>query len=770
MFFPYISYIWGNMSLSVVSITLNIRNNRTYPQRINVLGSPVNPLDTANALTEYRWDITAFTPSSSDTLTLDYKPLGASVFSTYTYQLSNPNGEALVAALNGLGIGYFSYYTELGQTYLSTNNDDYVFGNLTINSNAPVTPTTSTTSTTTTAAPTTTTSTTSTTTTAAPTTTTSTTTTTTTGAPVQFFLGYSVVDGDSACSTGAGIYYAASGTVTLQNGTIIYADTFVPLTTPAPVGYYSDGTNWWYVSGVVAGELTSETLCFSGTTTTSTTTTTTAAPTTSTTTTTTTAASTTTSTTSTTTTAAPTTTTSTTSTTTTAAPTTTTSTTTTTTTTSISFGIGYKNSTYTGYDNSNDACIAGGSAPTVIVYANSIIGDGLVLYLDSSLTIPFTSNGGYFWSSGGIGIYSYFTYSGQIIGLTPCGASTSTTTTTTTAASTTTTTSTTSTTTTLANFSDTIGFGGALEDACGFLASGSVVGDAPTFCACTTFTGAIFSAAATGTWYVSFGGQYVSVSVTNGNPVATVTSSCTTCPSPTTTSTTTTTTTAATTSTTTTTTTAITCNNYNIEGAPSIDVQWLECDGTPNSATVTTAILICAQTGSVSQTGGAGNITQLGSCTSPTTTTTTSTTSTTTTAAPTTTTSTTTTTTTAAATTSTTSTTTTLFQNLFFDLTTGVGGYTIGSIDVNGITPTLTSGTNVPFSTDSHGFNTTQVGTNETLNIFVSALSLNGCITVTDSASNVFQQNINATGTYSFAGLTIDNITTVNVLCADNVC
>jgi hypothetical protein len=67
----------------------------------------------------------------------------------------------------------------------------------------------------------------------------------------------------------------------------------------------------------------------------------------------------------------------------------------------------------------------------------------------------------------------------------------------------------------------------------------------------------------------------------------------------------------------------ITCNNYNIEGAPSIDVEWIECDGTPNSATVTTAIVVCAQTGSVTQTGGAGNITQLGSCTSPTTTTTT---------------------------------------------------------------------------------------------------------------------------------------------------
>jgi len=139
-------------------------------------------------------------------------------------------------------------------------------------------------------------------------------------------------------------------------------------------------------------------------------------------------------------------------------------------------------------------------------------------------------------------------------------------------------------------------------------------------------------------------------------PVTTTTTTTTTTLAPTTTTTTTTTTLAPTTTTTTTTTTLAptttttttstttatpTCNIYNIEGAPSIDVEWLECDGTTNSATVTTAINVCAQTGSVSQTGGAGNITQLGSCTSPTTTTTTTTT---TTLAPTTTTTTTTTT------------------------------------------------------------------------------------------------------------------------------
>jgi hypothetical protein len=74
-----------------------------------------------------------------------------------------------------------------------------------------------------------------------------------------------------------------------------------------------------------------------------------------------------------------------------------------------------------------------------------------------------------------------------------------------------------------------VGFGGSTEDACGFVASGTVTGDDPTFCDCTTFTGAIFSAAATGTYYVSFGGYSLQVSVTNGNPVATVTGVCVTC-------------------------------------------------------------------------------------------------------------------------------------------------------------------------------------------------------------------------------------------------
>jgi sugar phosphate permease len=87
----------------------------------------------------------------------------------------------------------------------------------------------------------------------------------------------------------------------------------------------------------------------------------------------------------------------------------------------------------------------------------------------------------------------------------------------------------TTTTTTTSIFSNTIGFGGSTEDACLPSASGPATGNSPVFCSCTTFTGAIFAAAPTGTWYVSFGGQYVTVSVINGNPVATVTSACSSC-------------------------------------------------------------------------------------------------------------------------------------------------------------------------------------------------------------------------------------------------
>jgi hypothetical protein len=145
-----------------------------------------------------------------------------------------------------------------------------------------------------------------------------------------------------------------------------------------------------------------------------------------------------------------------------------------------------------------------------------------------------------------------------------------------------------------------------------------------------------------------------------------------------------------------------------------------------------------------------------GTCSTPTT----STTTTTTTVA----------TTTTTTTTSTSTTTTTLFSNLFFDGSVSNCGYYITAIDVNSVAPTLTGGADVPFCTDGHNYNTTQTGTNETLNLTIGTYTLNGCITVVDSASNTFQQNVTGNGNLAFTGLTIDNTTAVVITLADNSC
>ena len=84
----------------------------------------------------------------------------------------------------------------------------------------------------------------------------------------------------------------------------------------------------------------------------------------------------------------------------------------------------------------------------------------------------------------------------------------------------------------------------------------------------------------------------------------------------TTTSTTTTTTTEPTTTTTstTTTTTTVSCNYYEIVPAGSISVEYFDCSGNYTTNTYFSQTTICAETGTVNQTGGSGTITEQGSC------------------------------------------------------------------------------------------------------------------------------------------------------------
>ncbi len=115
-------------------ITLTITNNTAYTQNVNILGNAYNARDTANAKTEYRWDITGFVFTTENTLNIAYKTITATLFTNYTTGVSDITS-ALIA-LNGLGIGTFTIYTALGLTYISTYNDNVVFDNLSIYNNS----------------------------------------------------------------------------------------------------------------------------------------------------------------------------------------------------------------------------------------------------------------------------------------------------------------------------------------------------------------------------------------------------------------------------------------------------------------------------------------------------------------------------------------------------------------------------------------------------------------------------------------------------------
>lgn len=120
------------MSLSEVDISLNIQNNRNYPQQINVMGNPSNLLDTANAKREFQYDVTSFVFTNEDSVSIQYKVNGAASFLTFTGLLPSQNIQGIVDVLNSLQIGYFNTYTQLGNTYISTYNDNYQFGSINI--------------------------------------------------------------------------------------------------------------------------------------------------------------------------------------------------------------------------------------------------------------------------------------------------------------------------------------------------------------------------------------------------------------------------------------------------------------------------------------------------------------------------------------------------------------------------------------------------------------------------------------------------------------
>jgi hypothetical protein len=114
-------------------ITILIKSNRSYVQGFNAMGSKFNGNDNANANQEYRYNFTGYVfNTSNSTLTIQVKGIGASQFTTFSTAFNGNTVQSVAQTLNTLSVGIFSTYTDLGQTYVSTHNDENVYGDLTI--------------------------------------------------------------------------------------------------------------------------------------------------------------------------------------------------------------------------------------------------------------------------------------------------------------------------------------------------------------------------------------------------------------------------------------------------------------------------------------------------------------------------------------------------------------------------------------------------------------------------------------------------------------
>jgi hypothetical protein len=139
---PLAQGVGGSLSSSLVTAAQNVApaeinilvaSNRPYVQGFNAMGSKFNGNDNANANQEYRYNFTGYVfNTSNSTLTIQVKGIGASQFTTFSTPFNGNTVQSVAQTINTLGVGLFDTYTFFGDTYVSTHNDDNVYGNLTI--------------------------------------------------------------------------------------------------------------------------------------------------------------------------------------------------------------------------------------------------------------------------------------------------------------------------------------------------------------------------------------------------------------------------------------------------------------------------------------------------------------------------------------------------------------------------------------------------------------------------------------------------------------
>jgi hypothetical protein len=119
--------------INIIKDTLNLRvvNNTNLPQNVNMLGGNADPTAISPHIL-YQWDLSAETYYGSVTASIVISSISNPTPIVYTVPVNGYNIQAVSFALNSLNLGFF----QVSGNIIYVTNDFYIYGNLTILSNA----------------------------------------------------------------------------------------------------------------------------------------------------------------------------------------------------------------------------------------------------------------------------------------------------------------------------------------------------------------------------------------------------------------------------------------------------------------------------------------------------------------------------------------------------------------------------------------------------------------------------------------------------------
>jgi hypothetical protein len=119
-------------------LNFNIINTTNGIVPVSLFGNNGDPMDNANASTQYSWNLGGYVLSGENTITIQNKGINSASFSLSTVSFSGTSLNDVVTALNTLNLGSFFVTTSGSSNIINNYNNNVVFGILNIfNNSAP---------------------------------------------------------------------------------------------------------------------------------------------------------------------------------------------------------------------------------------------------------------------------------------------------------------------------------------------------------------------------------------------------------------------------------------------------------------------------------------------------------------------------------------------------------------------------------------------------------------------------------------------------------